>query len=65
VAQFLAREALLDGPLKFRMMGLPDRFIDQASPEDMYAAAGLTAADIRMKVVEALLPDRKVTPLRA
>ncbi|MCV6593475.1 MAG: 1-deoxy-D-xylulose-5-phosphate synthase [Silicimonas sp.] len=65
VAQFLAREALLDGPLKFRMMGLPDRFIDQASPEDMYAAAGLTAADIRMKVVEALVPDRKVTPLRA
>ena len=25
---------------------LPDRFIDQASPDEMYAAAGLSAGDI-------------------
>ena len=35
-------------------MTLPDRFIDQASPADMYADAGLTAERIRDKAVEAL-----------
>jgi 1-deoxy-D-xylulose-5-phosphate synthase len=37
---------MLDGALKVRTMTLPDRFIDHASPEAMYAAAGLTADDI-------------------
>jgi 1-deoxy-D-xylulose-5-phosphate synthase len=31
-------------------MTLPDRFIDQASPAQMYAEAGLTAADIATSV---------------
>jgi 1-deoxy-D-xylulose-5-phosphate synthase len=41
VLQNMASEGLLDGGLKVRTMCLPDRFIDQASPDDMYADAGL------------------------
>jgi 1-deoxy-D-xylulose-5-phosphate synthase len=46
VMQFLAWEGLLDQGLKFRPMVLPDRFIDQDSPERMYEAAGLDAKSI-------------------
>jgi 1-deoxy-D-xylulose-5-phosphate synthase len=40
VAQLLAEEGVFDRGLKFRSMVLPDTFIDQASPEAMYAVAG-------------------------
>jgi 1-deoxy-D-xylulose-5-phosphate synthase len=46
VATFLARNALLDGKLKFRPLMLPDTFVEQASVNDMYAAAGLDRAGI-------------------
>ena len=35
-------------------MVLPDIFIDQASPADMYHVAGLDAAQIEAKVLEVL-----------
>ena len=35
-------------------MVLPDIFIDQASMEDMYAVAGMNAAEIEAKVLEVL-----------
>ena len=35
-------------------MVLPDTFIDQASPEDMYAVAGMNASDIEAKVLSVL-----------
>jgi 1-deoxy-D-xylulose-5-phosphate synthase len=35
-------------------MVLPDIFIDQASPRDMYAVARLNAEDIEAKVLEVL-----------
>ena len=35
-------------------MVLPDIFIDQASPEDMYAVARMNAADIEAKVLDVL-----------
>ncbi|SDI97863.1 1-deoxy-D-xylulose-5-phosphate synthase [Lutimaribacter saemankumensis] len=54
VAQLLAEEQVFDHGLKFRSMVLPDIFIDQASPADMYAVAGLNAADIEAKVLETL-----------
>ena len=54
VAQLLANEAVFDTGLKFRSMVLPDTFIDQSSPEDMYAMAGLNAADIEEKVLDVL-----------
>ena len=37
-----------------RQMVLPDTFIDHASPEAMYRAAGMSASDIRDKVLEVL-----------
>ena len=44
----------LDRGIAIRTLTLPDRFIDQASPADMYAAAGLGAADISDAVLSAL-----------
>ncbi|WP_432817258.1 1-deoxy-D-xylulose-5-phosphate synthase [Sulfitobacter sp. JB4-11] len=54
VAQLLADEGVFDHGLKFRSMVLPDIFIDQASPADMYAVAGMNAPDIEAKVLEVL-----------
>jgi 1-deoxy-D-xylulose-5-phosphate synthase len=54
VAQLLAEEGVFDTGLKFRSMVLPDIFIDQANPADMYAQAGLNAADIEAKVLAVL-----------
>ncbi|MCB1387947.1 MAG: 1-deoxy-D-xylulose-5-phosphate synthase [Rhodobacteraceae bacterium] len=54
VAQLLSDEGVFDTGLRFRSMVLPDVFIDQASPDEMYQAAGLTAADIEAKVLDAL-----------
>ena len=54
VAQLLAEEGVFDTGLKFRSMVLPDIFIDQASPADMYRVAGLCAADIEAKVLGVL-----------
>ncbi len=54
VAQLLANEGIFDRGLKFRMMVLPDIFIDQANPAAMYAVAGLNAPQIEAKVLEAL-----------
>jgi len=54
VAQLLAEEGVFDSGLKYRSMVLPDIFIDQSSPADMYAVAGLGAAQIEAKVLEVL-----------
>ena len=55
VMQALAEHGMLDrGGLKVRMMVLPDSFIDQDSPNAMYAKAGLDAKSIVAKVFEAL-----------
>ncbi|WP_353473055.1 1-deoxy-D-xylulose-5-phosphate synthase [Salipiger sp. H15] len=57
VAQLLSDEGVFDHGLKFRSMVLPDTFIDHASPDDMYAAAGLDAEHIEQKVLAALGVD--------
>ena len=54
VAQLLADEGVFDRGLKFRSMVLPDVFIDQASPEDMYATAAMNAEHIEAKVLDVL-----------
>ncbi len=54
VAQLLAENGVFDQGLGFRSMFLPDSFIGQASPAEMYRAAGLTAADIENRALEAL-----------
>ncbi len=54
VAQLLADEGVFDSGLKYRSMVLPDTFIDHASPEAMYRAAGMDAAQIEAKVLQTL-----------
>ena len=54
VAQLLAEEGVFDTGLRYRSMVLPDTFIDQASPADMYRVAGLSAEHIEAKVLETL-----------
>ncbi|MCA0929775.1 1-deoxy-D-xylulose-5-phosphate synthase [Ruegeria profundi] len=54
VAQLLADEGVFDHGLKYRSMVLPDTFIDQASPSDMYTVAGLNAQQIEAKVLSVL-----------
>jgi 1-deoxy-D-xylulose-5-phosphate synthase len=54
VAQLLAEAGVFDRGLKFRSMVLPDTFIDQSSPEDMYALAGMNAPQIEAKVLAVL-----------
>ena len=54
VMQFLALDGLLDRGLKIRPMTLPDRYIDQDTPEKMYAAAGLDAKAIVAMALGAL-----------
>ncbi|AXI40746.1 1-deoxy-D-xylulose-5-phosphate synthase [Sulfitobacter sp. SK011] len=54
VAQLLAEEGVFDQGLKYRSMVLPDIFIDQANPADMYAVAGMNAEQIEAKVLDVL-----------
>ncbi|MEP5631125.1 MAG: 1-deoxy-D-xylulose-5-phosphate synthase [Tateyamaria sp.] len=54
VAQLLAEEGVFDTGLKYRSMVLPDTFIDQSSPADMYAVAGMNAEQIEAKVLDVL-----------
>ncbi|MBY6056488.1 1-deoxy-D-xylulose-5-phosphate synthase [Leisingera daeponensis] len=54
VAQLLSEEGVFDSGLKYRSMVLPDTFIDQASPADMYETAAMNAPQIEAKVLEVL-----------
>ncbi|MEM6387762.1 MAG: 1-deoxy-D-xylulose-5-phosphate synthase [Pseudomonadota bacterium] len=65
VLHHLARSGLLDKGLAVRPMTLPDRFIHQASPAEMYADAGLTVEDILRTAMGILAPDSNVVDLRA
>jgi 1-deoxy-D-xylulose-5-phosphate synthase len=54
VSHLLAENGVFDKGFRFRSMVLPDIFIDQASPADMYATARLSAADIEARVLDIL-----------
>ena len=62
VLHFLAAKGMLDGRCDIRTMTLPDKFIAQAAPRDMYDEAGLNAAQIAETVRNAL--SRKPTDTR-
>ncbi len=65
VLQHLAMEGALDKGLKIRPMVLPDRFIDQDSPEKMYEAAGLDAASIVATALGALGREQEALAARS
>jgi len=54
VQQFLLDNSVFDKGFKFRSMVLPDFFVDQSSPEDMYEQAGLNANNIEDLVLSLL-----------
>ncbi|THD85569.1 1-deoxy-D-xylulose-5-phosphate synthase [Aliigemmobacter aestuarii] len=58
VLHHLAAAGLLEKGRAIRTLTLPDRFIDQASPAQMYAWAGLAASDIATAVLQAASPFR-------
>ncbi|MGY9105039.1 MAG: 1-deoxy-D-xylulose-5-phosphate synthase, partial [Alphaproteobacteria bacterium] len=58
VLQFLSWDGLLDSGVKIRTMVLPDRFVDQDTPERMYQAAGLDANGIVATGLSALGRDK-------
>ena len=64
VMQTLAEHGALDRGLKVRSMVLPDTFIDQDSPNAMYALAGLDAKGIVQKAFEALGKDVKAETIK-
>ena len=57
VLQALSDNGVLDNGCKVRTMVLPDLFLDQDTPNAMYAKAGLDARGIVAKVFEALGRD--------
>lgn len=65
VLHHLAGRGMLDGRCGVRTMTLPDSFIPQASPDEMYAAARLNADHIERLVTGALAhcERRRVPPL--
>ena len=63
VLHHLAASGQLDKGIKIRTMTLPDRFIDQASPAEMYEAAGLTSADIERTILKLVRPLHNIVPL--
>ncbi|HEY1632914.1 MAG TPA: 1-deoxy-D-xylulose-5-phosphate synthase [Rhizomicrobium sp.] len=64
VMQFLANDGAFDKGLKMRPMTLPDRFIDQDSPEKMYEAAGLDAKAIVGVALDALGREKEALAAR-
>jgi 1-deoxy-D-xylulose-5-phosphate synthase len=54
VAQLLSERGVFDKGLKFRSMTLPDLFLDQDSPEEMYKKAGLDSLSIVNKIEDVL-----------
>ena len=54
VFHMLSERGIFDKGLKIRSMILPDKFIDQDTPENMYKTAGLDAQSIEQKVLDAL-----------
>ena len=50
----LSERGIFDKGLKIRSMILPDRFIDQDTPENMYKFAGLDARAIEQKTLDTL-----------
>ena len=54
VFQMLSERGIFDKGLKIRSMILPDQFIDQDTPENMYKTAGLDAEAIEQKALDTL-----------
>ena len=54
VANYLTKKGLLDSNVKFRSLTLPDIFIDQDTPENMYKIANLDSESIENNILDLL-----------
>ena len=54
VAQLLSERGIFDKGLKFRSMILPDAFLEQDTPDEMYKKAGLDKVSIADKIENVL-----------
>ena len=61
VFQILSERGIFDKGLKIRSMILPDQFINQDTPDNMYKTAGLDAHAIEQKALDAL-KSNVITP---
>ncbi|MDC3074071.1 1-deoxy-D-xylulose-5-phosphate synthase [Candidatus Pelagibacter sp.] len=60
VKNLLAEKGIFDKGLKFRSMNLPDKFIEQDTPNKMYETAGLNAAQISKKILDILFNKNSI-----
>jgi 1-deoxy-D-xylulose-5-phosphate synthase len=60
VKNLLSEKGIFDKGLKFRSMNLPDKFIEQHTPEKMYEIAGLNASQISEKILNILFNKNSI-----
>ena len=60
VKNLLSEKGIFDKGLKFRSMNLPDKFIEQNTPERMYEIAGLNASQISEKILNILFNKNSI-----
>ncbi len=60
VKNLLSEKGIFDKGLKFRSMNLPDKFIEQNTPEKMYEIAGLNASQISEKILDVLFNKNSI-----
>ncbi len=60
VKNLLSEKGIFDKGLKFRSMNLPDKFIEQNTPEKMYEIAGLNASQISKKILDILFNKNSI-----
>ncbi len=60
VKNLLADKGIFDKGLKFRSMNLPDKFIEQDTPNKMYETAGLNASQISKKILDILFNKNSI-----
>ncbi len=60
VKNLLAEKGIFDKGLKFRSINLPDKFIEQNTPEKMYEIAGLNASQISDKILNILFNKNSI-----
>ncbi len=60
VKNLLSEKGIFDKGLKFRSMNLPDKFIEQDTPDKMYEIAGLNASQISKKILDILFNKNSI-----
>ena len=60
VKNLLAEKSVFDSGIKFRSMTLPDRFIEQDNPKNMYDKAGLNHSQISKKIYDLLFKKETI-----